>query len=627
MLTNLFYYLFNLNRPIKKVIIIFADILIIIFSLIISLKLRLDSFSFISSYSFFINILLLIPVSVLANLYFELYIPVIRFISNQIIYKIFKCSLAISSALFLLSQLEYFFIPRTVPVIFFIVSFVMLGGLRAIIKLIHLNLGKINKKNVAIYGTDNQGRQLLSFLYQSALYNPVLFFDENEKVLGSEINGIKVVSFQKNLNLLTKLNINTLFITTKIRTQKIKDIIMKKLDNHPLEIKSVLQPSSILKFSQNLTQFKTMSIENLIDRKPIKPNNNLMKRNLKNKTILISGAGGSIGSEICNQMLKFTPKKIILFDHSEFLLYETYERLKLKLVDIKNNQCKLIPILGSVQNRNILETIFKTNKIDMVFHAAAYKHVGLVEKNVIETIKNNVIGTKVICFLSYQYKIKNFILISSDKAVRPTNVMGATKRICELICKSFEKKINSTKFSIVRFGNVMGSSGSVIPKFNKQIDNGGPVTVTHKDIKRYFMTIEEAAQLVIQSISFAKGQDIFILDMGKPIKVIDLAKKMIFLRGLTPIINNKRNFQKQKEIEITITGLNKGEKLYEELMLENKPIKTGHPRIFSTQEKNLSNTELTKILDQIEYFAENNNTNELIKIFYHPLIHFNQKYK
>ena len=440
MLTNLFYYLFNLNRPIKKVIIIFADILIIIFSLIISLKLRLDSFSFISSYSFFINILLIIPVSVLANLYFELYIPVIRFISNQIIYKIFKCSLAISSALFLLSQLEYFFIPRTVPVIFFIVSFVMLGGLRAIIKLIHLNLGKINKKNVAIYGTDNQGRQLLSFLYQSALYNPVLFFDENEKVLGSEINGIKVVSFQKNLNLLTKLNINTLFITTKIPTQRIKDIIIKKLDNHPLEIKSVLQPSSILKFSRNSTQFKNMSIENLIDRKPIKPNNNLMKRNLKNKTILISGAGGSIGSEICNQMLKFSPKKIILFDHSEFLLYETYERLKLKLVDIKNNQCKLIPILGSVQNRNILETIFKTNKIDMVFHAAAYKHVGLVEKNVIETIKNNVIGTKVICFLSYQYKIKNFILISSDKAVRPTNVMGATKRICELICKSFEKK-------------------------------------------------------------------------------------------------------------------------------------------------------------------------------------------
>ena len=624
MLIKLFNYLFGLNRHLKKLIIIPLDILIVITSLFISLKLRLDYSNFILEEKFWLVCLLISSLSIFSNLYFGLYIPVIRFISGQIIKTIFKCSLFLTFFMVIISQISYFEIPRTVPFIFLVVSFMMIGGLRVLIKLIFLNLNKLNKKRVAIFGTNVQGRQLLSLLYQSTLYNPILFFSDNLSIVGSEISGLKVYSFKKDFNLLSKYKIDTLLITSKNQSINIKDQIIHLIQNYPLEIKSVLDPNSIVKSVDNLNLLKNITIEDLMDRKPIKPKQALMKKYNYKKIILISGAGGSIGSEIGRQILKLSPKAIILLDHSEYALYKICEELNIQMTKNKFN-VMLKPILGSVQDTDLLEKIFSENEISIVFHAAAYKHVDLVEKNIFVSIKNNIFGTEKICSISKKFKVENFVLISSDKAVRPTNYMGATKRVAELICQSHHKKDTLTKFSIVRFGNVIGSSGSVIPKFESQIKNGGPVTVTHENVKRYFMTIKEAAELVIQSVALAKGNDIFILDMGQPIKIIDLAKKIISLKGLIPYISlnkdQKSKYPKNdKIIEIKFSGLKKGEKMFEELMVEDTPKKTSHPRIFLVSEKSLDKKLYIKFMHEIKKYTDLKNIEKINNVLKHQAI-------
>ena len=614
--------LFNLNRSLKKIIIIALDVFIIFISFFISMKLRLELNYFIYDTKFWFILLLISPLGVISYLYFGLYMPVIRFISGQIIKTIFKCSFVLTIFLIILSQFPYFQIPRTVPFIFLIVNFIMIGGLRVLVKLIFINLNKFNKKRVAIYGTNIQGRQLLSILYQSTVYNPIIFFTDDNSIIGSEINGLKVYSFKKDLNNLSKFKIDTLLVTTKNQPNNINKQIINIIQNYPLEIKAVLDPNSIINSSENLTMLKEITIEDLLNREPIKPKKDLMSKNINNKVIFVSGAGGSIGSEICRQILNLAPKTIILFDHSEYLLYKIYEELSFNITS-KKHSIKIKPILGSVQDENLLHKLFAEEKVSIVFHAAAYKHVNLVEKNIFETIKNNIFGTEVICSVSQKFKVENFILISSDKAVRPTNYMGATKRVAELICQSFQKSKSKTNFSLVRFGNVIGSSGSVIPKFDNQIKNGGPVTVTHKDVERYFMTIQEAAQLVIQSVTLAKGNDIFILDMGTPIKIIDLAKKMISLKGFMPYLKmkkNENNIQSQKKIQIIVTGLNKGEKLYEELMFDNNPIKTLHPRIMLVNEVSLNKKTYNELINKIKIFTKTKNLNKIDNLFKHSSI-------
>lgn len=614
--------LFNLNRSLKKIIIIALDVFIIFISFFISMKLRLELNYFIYDTKFWLILLLISPLGVISYLYFGLYMPVIRFISGQIIKTIFKCSFVLTIFLIILSQFPYFQIPRTVPFIFLIVNFIMIGGLRVLVKLIFINLNKFNKKRVAIYGTNIQGRQLLSILYQSTVYNPIIFFTDDNSIIGSEINGLKVYSFKKDLNNLSKFKIDTLLVTTKNQPNNIKKQIINIIQNYPLEIKAVLDPNSIINSSENLTMLKEITIEDLLNREPIKPKKDLMSKNINNKVIFVSGAGGSIGSEICRQILNLAPKTIILFDHSEYFLYKIYEELSFNITS-KKHSIKIKPILGSVQDENLLHKLFAEEKVSIVFHAAAYKHVNLVEKNIFETIKNNIFGTEVICSVSQKFKVENFILISSDKAVRPTNYMGATKRVAELICQSFQKSKSKTNFSLVRFGNVIGSSGSVIPKFDNQIKNGGPVTVTHKDVERYFMTIQEAAQLVIQSVTLAKGNDIFILDMGTPIKIIDLAKKMISLKGFMPYLKmkkNENNIQSQKKIQIVVTGLNKGEKLYEELMFDNNPIKTLHPRIMLVNEVSLNKKTYNELINKIKIFTKTKNLNKIDNLFKHSSI-------
>ena len=361
-----------------------------------------------------------------------------------------------------------------------------------------------------------------------------------------------------------------------------------------------------------ITEFVDLDIDDLLDRVEVEPFQSLMKKNIFHKTILVTGSGGSIGSELCRQIIKFKPRILLLVEISEYALYTIHYELE----HIKSSEIEVLPLIGSVQDKRRMEEIISIWKPATIYHAAAYKHVPIVEYNLIEGLKNNVLGTFELAKLASINKVTNFVFISTDKAVRPTNIMGATKRLAELCLQALNKEYsqsnienNKTKFSIVRFGNVLDSSGSVIPKFREQIKKGGPLTLTHQEITRYFMTITEAAQLVIQAGALARGGDVFILDMGQPIKIYDLAVRMVELSGLS--IKDKLN--KKGDIEIQITGLRPGEKLYEELLLSKNPRKTKHPKIFRSEEPFIEYSKLEKEINSLKEIIMENDLENIRK--------------
>ena len=364
------------------------------------------------------------------------------------------------------------------------------------------------------------------------------------------------------------------------------------MSDYPIKVKIIPSISKLIDSQFKIDQLKDIKIEDLLGREPVEPNHKLMAKTISNKTVLVTGAGGSIGSELCRQIIVLKPQKLILMDISEFAIYKLLEELK-------NFSCTqefdLIPVIGSVQDRLFLKNLFDCFKFDTIYHAAAYKHVPLMEQNIMQCINNNVFGTLNVAELSVVAKIKNFIFVSTDKAVNPTNFMGASKWIAENICQVLSMQQKDTCFSIVRFGNVLGSSGSVVPLFKKQIESGGPIKLTHLDITRFFMTIPEAAQLVIQAGSIAQGGEIFVLDMGKSIKILDLAKRMIYLSGKKPILNENENL-KDNEIAINIIGLRPGEKLFEELTYNPNLVGTIHPRVNTAVETSMKNEELQSLL-------------------------------
>ena len=393
-------------------------------------------------------------------------------------------------------------------------------------------------------------------------------------------------------------------------SDKINQILLNCIQKFNLDVKKIpeIEEFSNYEFSKNL---ENISIDDILGRKTVKPNPDLLDKNVKNKVVFVTGAGGSIGKELCFNIIKRKPKILILFDLSEYNLFRIDHEIK-KL----NTNIKIISILGSIQNENILEFILSKLKVDTIYHAAAYKHVPLIEMNILEGIKNNVTGTFKLIRTSIKYNVKNFILVSSDKAVRPTNYMGATKRIAELLCLTENSNNHKTIFSIVRFGNVVGSSGSVVPLFRSQIKNGGPITVTHPKVKRYFMTIQEAAELVIQAGSLTqKSGEIFILDMGKSIKILDLAKQMIKMNGSIPKIQRENTSSNQSnEIGIQFSGLRPGEKMKEELTYKTKIKKTEHPRIFKTKDNFKTKISFRNYLSKLLIASEKNNVKETIKI-------------
>lgn len=451
---------------------------------------------------------------------------------------------------------------------------------------------------ILIYGAGQAGRETAAYLSQNDNYKIIGFIDDDKKIKNFRIFGIKVLGSQKKIKKLKKEYKNILVIMAMINiTYKRRREIISELEEYEVNVKTIPKNYGALKKELTIDNF---DLDDLIDREASLPDQDLLEKNIKGKSVLITGAGGSIGSEICKQVINMSPSKLICIDSSEFNLFRLRETINHheKLKNIKY-------ILRDIKDIEDIDKIIKDEGIENIYHCAAYKHVPLLQEkeNFKAAVENNFFATYDLCYLAHKNKVKFFTLISSDKAVNPTNLMGATKRLAELSLQAFQKEANNSScFTIVRFGNVLNSSGSVVPIFWDQILSGGPVTVTHEDINRFFMTINEASQLVIQASSLSSGGEVFLLDMGDPIRILDLARKMIRLSG-----NSVSNSKSKEGIEITFSGLRPGEKLYEELLLSKNPMNTKHPRIKKGMEKSYEKNEILGLKNQLYEMINSNN--------------------
>lgn len=463
------------------------------------------------------------------------------------------------------------------------------------------------KKNVLIYGAGEAGRQLVISLKNNPKFNVIGFIDDNLKLHKKVLLNKKIYSYNNLKKFVYSKDISLVFLAIPSIGRNKRNQIIKKLNKLKLIVKTLPSISEIIDGRVTVSDIKDLNIDDLLNREQVEPDIKLLNKNINKKTVLVTGAGGSIGSELCRQIIKLKPKKLLLLELNEFALYKVNEELK-----FYKKKFKIIPLLVDTQDQAKLEIIFETFKVDTIYHAAAYKHVPLVEENICSGVKNNVFSTLAVAKASVNKKVLNLVLISSDKAVRPTNIMGASKRLSELCMQGiyYSKKNIKTKFSIVRFGNVLESSGSVIPKFKKQITEDGLVTLTHKDVTRYFMTITEAAQLVIQAGAMGKHSEVFVLDMGKSVKILDLINKMINLLGLT--VKDKENMD--GDIEIKIIGLRSGEKLFEELLIGKNPQKTYHPKIKKINDPFIPFEKLEVYIKNLENLITNNQSLEVKKL-------------
>lgn len=443
------------------------------------------------------------------------------------------------------------------------------------------NNGRPVLGTLLIYGAGHSGMQIASALRQSGQYFLAGYVDDSSQYQGSYINGLMVYPPKEISRLIDTHGVTDILLAMPSIDRARRNAILSDLRELQVHVRSLPDLVDLAQGHVTVLDIKELDPDDLLGREPVAPNRELIEKNILGKTVLISGAGGSIGSELCRQILQVGPKQLLLLDHNEFGLYVIEAELRAHLNANPQLKTELIPLLGNVRDADRLEAIFTKWPIDTVYHAAAYKHVPLVEHNPSEGLQNNVLGTLNLAQAAKKHRTANFVLISTDKAVRPTNVMGATKRFAELVLQALANQADSsTCFSMVRFGNVLGSSGSVVPLFREQIRAGGPVTLTHADVTRYFMTIPEAAQLVIQAGAMAKGGEVFVLDMGQPVKIYDLAKRMVELSGLS--VKNPETGA--GDIEIVVSGLRPGEKLYEELLIGENPTSTPHPRIMMARE-------------------------------------------
>ena len=443
------------------------------------------------------------------------------------------------------------------------------------------NNGRPVLGTLLIYGAGHSGMQIASALRQSGQYFLAGYIDDSPQYQGSNINGLMVYPPKEISRLIDTHGVTDILLAMPSIDRARRNAILSDLRELQVHVRSLPDLVDLAQGHVTVLDIKELDPDDLLGREPVAPNRELIEKNILGKTVLISGAGGSIGSELCRQILQVGPKQLLLLDHNEFGLYVIEAELRAQLNANPQLKTELVPLLGNVRDAERLEAIFTKWKIDTVYHAAAYKHVPLVEHNPSEGLQNNVLGTLNLAQAAKKHQTANFVLISTDKAVRPTNVMGATKRFAELVLQALANEENSgTCFSMVRFGNVLGSSGSVVPLFREQIKAGGPVTLTHAEVTRYFMTIPEAAQLVIQAGAMAKGGEVFVLDMGQPVKIYDLAKRMVELSGLS--VKNPETGA--GDIEIVVTGLRPGEKLFEELLIGENPTSTPHPRIMMARE-------------------------------------------
>jgi FlaA1/EpsC-like NDP-sugar epimerase len=567
---------------------------------------RLESLGFATQPAIWVALLSSVLVAILAFWGLGLYRVIVRFITGKILVVVGKGVVVAGISLYAAGLLFDAGLPRSVPIIFAVFAFISIGGLRFAARTYFRNPNHANKRPVIIYGAGEAGLQLLNALFHGQEFAPVALVDDDPSLPNMDVGGLRVYTPDMIPHLVQMTGAHLLLLAIPSMGRLRRREIVNTLEDLHLEIKTIPGMSDIISGKAKISELRAVSAEDLLGREPVAPDPELLGKNVNGRVVMVSGAGGSIGSELCRQILTQDPSVLVLYDVSEFALYAIETELT-ATVKRSQHQTRIVPILGSVQHCRSLEAAIKSFKVQTIYHAAAYKHVPLVEENVVEGIRNNVFGTLAITMAARKLGVENFILISTDKAVRPTNVMGATKRIAELICQAHAQEASPTVFSMVRFGNVLGSSGSVIPRFRAQIEAGGPVTVTHKDINRYFMTIPEAAQLVIQAGALAQGGDVFVLDMGEPVKIMDLAFSMVKLHGLTPYMVDHPDqiLPDQGDIPVCVTGLRKGEKLYEELLIGNNPERTKHPGIMTASEVSLPYDVLMAVLDRLLQACEN----------------------
>ncbi|MFT5756067.1 MAG: FlaA1/EpsC-like NDP-sugar epimerase [Alteromonadaceae bacterium] len=531
---------------------------------------------------------------------FDVYRSVVRYFNSKAFFKILSLLVFTCTLFYLLGFILHAFVPRSVPIVFLVLATVFIAGARATASLFIEKQWFDEREGVVIYGASSSGRQLVEALSRGTKYQPFAFIDEKKRYQGRSILGLKVYSNLDIHKLVSKHgNFKVLIAISKVDPIRLKKIL-STLEPYALEVLIIPSMADMVSGKRNIDELREVSIKELLGRKVVEPIAELLSANISNKVVMVSGAGGSIGKELCRQIIQHKPKKLVLLDVSEAFLYEIEQEINDILLDSHSN-LTVIPLMGNVQNGILMSHILRNNDVQTIYHAAAYKHVPMVESNVIAGVTNNVLGTYEIAQAAIYCEVETFVLISTDKAVRPTNVMGATKRLAELILQGLALKDHETRFVMVRFGNVLGSSGSVVPLFTKQIKKGGPITITHPDITRYFMTIPEAAQLVIQASAMGSGGDVFVLDMGEPVKIIDLAYKMTHLMGLTV----KDDINPKGDISIKFTGLRPGEKLYEELLIDDKAKRTFHERILRANERYLPWADVAKILDNLTVAMSN----------------------
>lgn len=593
--------IFQLQRWQKRLLMLTTDLVLLPLAVWAAFAMRLGSWT--PDLKDGVWLLVLAPlVSIPVFTKFGLYRAIIRYIGGQAIQATFAGVLLSTMILAALASLfDAEGVPRSVYPIYVGTAFLLIGGSRYLIRRYYrfIRDNKGNKIPVAIYGAGESGRQLASMLTRSPEYAPILYLDDEATLHNTTISGIKVYAPLLLPILIEKHQIQQVLLAIPSANNARRRDIIAQLEKLPIHVRTIPSLNELVSGNSDIDHLREIDIEELLGRIPVAPDETLLSANIYQKNIMITGAGGSIGSELCRQIIRLSPKRLVLFESSELALYQIERELQELMAHEKLN-IPLIPTLGSVQDRLRVEETLRANRIQTLYHAAAYKHVPMVECNPIEGIRNNTFGTFYTAQAALNVGVERFVLISTDKAVRPTNVMGASKRLCELVLQGFSQVSRKTVFCMVRFGNVLGSSGSVVPLFRRQIQEGGPITVTHTDIIRFFMTIPEAAQLVIQAGAMAKGGEVFLLDMGEPVKILDLAKRMIHLSGLR--LQDDTN--PHGDIRIEVTGLRPGEKLYEELLIDSDAEKTEHPRIFKANENCLPWLELEAVLDKLRHACE-----------------------
>lgn len=591
-------WLLSLPRYTKRFISVFADVMFLSGSMVLALNVtQADPVA--SFYQILPLFLLSIPITLLAFTKLGLYRAVIRYIGQHALGAVLAGIISNALLLAMLFQLAGIADKGNLIFVYSVLALITSGGLRLVARMILSQRHNGHKERVLIYGAGSSGRQLAQALLNGEQFHPVAFVDDDVTLHRSTILGIHVGSPSQIVAIVKSKNISRILLALPSASRARRREVLDSLDSLPIPVQTVPGMGDIVDGSMRIDELQDVKIEDLLGRDPVAPKLKLMRANIKDKVVMVTGAGGSIGSELCRQIVQYEPKVLVLFELSEFALYSIEQELRAKIQE-RQLDVELHPVIGNVQKQSRVQAVMAKFHVETVYHAAAYKHVPLVEFNVIEGVVNNVLGTWRCAEAAVAAGVSTFVLISTDKAVRPTNVMGASKRLAELVLQGLALRQQRTRFCMVRFGNVLGSSGSVVPLFHEQIRSGGPVTVTHPEIIRYFMTIPEAAQLVIQAGAMGKGGDVFVLDMGEPVRIADLARRMVHLMGLEV----KDAQHPDGDIEISFSGLRPGEKLYEELLIGENVQETAHPRIMSASEVSLPWREMNDLLRQLEHHCE-----------------------